>query len=137
MAKKKPNSKKIISGKLAFAILLIALGLVFNALKIGMNEFFSYNSVGNYLIYCGALIVFITSIRFFRTGEKLVDERAEKIGYYATRWTLSAAFLLGFILMIYDGIKPVSIRLSEFISYSICAVLLIYIICYRIVARRF
>ncbi len=134
-------SKKIITtkksiAKFIFAGILIISGILLNYFNLGKVEFFSYNSVGSYLIFCG-FIVLITSIMIiFTKKNKIYDERNEKISIRAMSWVWFFLFFGGFIIMIIDGISPINIRISEFISYSICALLLIYSVFYYIYSKR-
>lgn len=133
---KKVETKKIIFSKYIFALTIIVLGILLNLLKIGMNEMFSYSSVGNYLIYCGILITFLVSIRSFFKKEKIVDERAERIGYLSMVYVWWVIFLGGFLFIILDGIYHFKFSLGLFVSYAICVLLLVYIIAYKIIERR-
>ena len=132
---KKVITKKVAISKYAFAAFLIFLGVTFKILGIGNNEFFSFNSVAFYLIYVGFLMLFIVTITNFTKRNKIIDERMEKIGYKAYRWTFSIMFIAAFALMIYDGIQEIQIDLSNFISYVVCFILIIYVISYKILER--
>jgi hypothetical protein len=132
---KKIVSKKIIFSKYIFALVIILSGLILNFFKIGMNEMFSYSSVGNYLIYCGILLTFIVSITSFFKRDKIIDERAEKIGYKATAYVWWILFLGGFLLIIFDGIYHFQVSLGLFVSYTICLLLIVYVIAYKILER--
>lgn len=128
-------TKKVKIFKYAFAAFLILLGVTFKILGIGNRDFFSFNSVAFYLIYIGFLMLAIVTLTNFLKKDKIIDERMEKIGYKAYRTTFSVMFLAAFALMIYDGIKTVQVDLSNFVSYTVCFVLLVYVISYKLLER--
>ena len=137
MKSKSAYSKQRIIWRMGFGGLLIVVGLLFNYFGIGQSEFFSYNSVGGYLIFCGVLILAIAFMFSFSKKKKIIDERMEKIGYMASRMTFSITFILAFIVMIYDGISPITVSLGNFLAYSICVMLLVYLVSYKILERRY
>lgn len=132
---KKVITKKVAIFKYAFAAFLILLGVIFKVFGIGNKEFFSFNSVAFYLIYIGFLMLFIVAITNFTKRNKIIDERMEKLGYKAYRWTFSIMFIAAFALMIFDGITTIQIELSNFLSYAVCFILIVYVISYKILER--
>jgi len=128
-------TKKVVIFKYAFASFLILLGIIFKVFGIGNKEFFSFNGVAFYLIYIGFLMLFIVTITNFTKRDKIIDERMEKIGYKSYRWTFSIMFIAAFVLMVYDGIKTIQMELSNFISYAVCFILIVYVISYKILER--
>lgn len=137
MANKNAYSKERIIWRMGFGGLLILVGLLLNYFGLGKSEFFSYSSVGGYLIFCGILILAIAFMFSFSKKKKIIDERMEKIGHMASRITFSVTFILAFILMIIDGISPIIVSLSDFLAYSICVMLIIYFVSYKILERRY
>ncbi len=135
MTSKKVYTKKRMILKYSFGVLIILIGILLNYLNLG-QDFFSYKSVGNYLIAVGFLILFISTIFYITKKKKIIDERMEKIGYQSSRITFSFVFLIAFIIMIYDGIKEITISYQIFMSYFICITLIIYIVTYRILERK-
>jgi len=135
MTIRKYYTKKQLIPRYLFGAGLLVIGIVLNMLGIG-DEFFSYESVGNYLIFVGLLILFISTIFYVTKKKKVIDERMEKIGYKASRITFSIILLVAFLIMIIDGINKISIPYQLFMSYFICGILLVYIITYKIIERE-
>jgi len=75
--------------------------------------------------------------RISSNRERLIDERMEKIAYQASRITFLYVVLISFTVMIIDGIKQVSIPYSEFMSYFISSIVLIYLITYKTIEKRY
>ena len=63
------------NGQLIFAVIMLALGLVFEVNNVGDNTFFGYKSVGTYLIYVGLIGLIIAGHRYVKQTQKKVDER--------------------------------------------------------------
>jgi len=124
------------SAKVAFGVLLVASGTVLNLLGIGAREFFTYNSVGQYLVYCGFLLLGIILLKEVTGRKKQIDERMMYVGYRASYIALLSVMVLGFLLMIFDGITPIQEPLHLVISYFICAVLLVYVVAYNLLLLR-
>lgn len=122
--------------KYAFAVAVIFTGIVFQSNNIGTQNFQFYGSVGNWLISIGFIMLLVVTVRNFRKTKKVVDERMRYIADKANRITLSATFLLAFLIMIADGIHQITMPYHVFMSYFICAVLLIYIGSYKILLWR-
>ena len=133
---KKIVKKKSMICRYSFGALLLIVGIILNITDIGQSEFFSYNSVGSYLIFVGILVLILATIILFRKKKKIVDERAEKIASKAMAWVWYSIFLGGFIVMILDGIFHFNVVLSSFVSYAICMILLVYVIAYKIIERK-
>ena len=133
-------STKTASGPIALRYAMsagmIVAGLALNYLGIGASASgFIFGSVGNWLIYIGAVSAFVSAFAFFRKKGRMVDERMEKIGYKAHRLSISAFLLLAFLLMVVDGISPIALPYYLFISYMICAYLVLYFVAYKWVER--
>lgn len=133
--KHKFYTRKHMVWKYSFAVLAIITGMFLNYFNLG-REFFAYESVGNYLIWVGFLMLVITTIFYLVKREKVIDERMEKIGYKAFRVTFSAIILGAFILMLWDGIQKITLSYQLFMSYLICFILIIYIIAYKLIERK-
>ncbi len=134
-------SRKVISQKsiiirYIFAFIFLLVGFLFNFLNIGMTPFFNYGTVGSYLIFCGLLFIFVTTIMIFSKKDKIIDERNEKIGYKAMNWVWYTICIGGFIIMIIDGIFKINLSISYFVSYSICLLLIIYFIAYKFYNKK-
>ena len=133
---KKIVTKKSMICRYSFGAILVILGVVLNITGVGQGDFFSYNSVGSYLIFVGILVLILATMILFRMKKKIVDERAEKIASKAMAWVWYSIFLGGFVVMILDGIFHFNVILSSFVSYSICMILLVYVIAYKIIERK-
>ncbi|MDD3263828.1 MAG: DUF2178 domain-containing protein [Candidatus Nanoarchaeia archaeon] len=136
MASKKINSKRNLIIKSIFVLVFFITGILLNVFNIGKKDYFGYSSVGSYLIFCSFLLVFIIVLRYKIQKNKIIDERMEKIGYLASRATFSFIFIMGFILMILDGIYDFTWSYSTFISNSIMVILIFYLISYKLIERK-
>ncbi|MGV8151524.1 MAG: DUF2178 domain-containing protein [Candidatus Nanoarchaeia archaeon] len=134
---KKHTTKKTTLIKIMLGISLIVLGIVLNNYNIGGEDFFGYGSVGGYLIYVGILICILAIIMSYRNKNKIVDERMEKIAYKAMWITFLFIIILSFCIMIIDGINPINMKYSQFMSYFVCLIILFYAISYKILERKY
>jgi len=128
MTSKKVVTKKGMIYRIVFIAVLMAGGLLLNTFNIGKNELFGYSTVGNYLLYLGFVMILVTSMMYFTKREKIIDERIEMLRYKAGTLTFTVFIFVAFALIILDGIYPITMRYSMFISYAVCAVLLFYVI---------
>lgn len=53
----------------------------------------------------------------------------------ADRITFLCLFLVAFVIMIFDGIRPITTPYYLFMSYLVCGLLLVYISSYKILSR--
>ncbi len=119
-----------------FAVLLILAGLLTLHYNIG-NEFLGFSSVGTWLIYVGFIMLTVTTLQLVSKKKKIVDERMQFISSKALGITYLSVILIAFIVMIIDGIKPITIPYSYFMSYFACGIILIYAISYKILLRYY
>ena len=119
-----------------FATILIVAGIIINLILVP-KEFFGYNSVGTYLIFCGMLIMILALLRGFVLKPKKLDERMTYVALKSTRLTFVIFILSAFILMIIDGIKPIAIPYSIFMSYFVCFIILCNFIIYKIMLKYY
>lgn len=133
-AKKENSRRRNFIWRYIFAASIILLGIVLSYFKIG-NEFLGFSSVSLWLIYVGFIMIIIASLQALSKKKRIVDERMEFIAYKASRITFVGIILFSFIIMILDGIKPIVFPYSYFMSYFICATILLYIISYKILLR--
>ncbi|MBN1502284.1 hypothetical protein JW930_01965 [Candidatus Woesearchaeota archaeon] len=117
------------------SIAWMILGMLLNYFKLGRDDYSSFGSVGNWLIYIGFVGLIIATVRAFISKKKLVDERMHFVAAKANRMTFLALVTAAFIIMIIDGIKPITMPYHLFMSYLICSILLIYFVVYRILLR--
>jgi len=137
MASKKIVTKKGMILRVVFIAVLIISGLLLNFYNIGKNELFGYSTVGNYLIFIGFVMILATAMIYFTKREKIVDERIEMLRYKAGTLTFTVFIFVAFALIIWDGINPITMRYSMFISYAVCAILVFYVIAYKILERKY
>jgi len=137
MASKKVVTKKGMIYRIVFIVILMMMGLLLNHYNIGTNELFGYSTVGNYLIYISFVMILVTSLIYFTKREKIIDERIEMLRYKAGTLTFTVFIFIAFAIIILDGIQPITMRYSMFISYAICAVLVFYVIAYKILERKY
>ncbi len=128
------DNKKMLFWRYLFSATLILVGAILESYSIG-KEFLGFSSIGSWMIYVGFIMLAIITLRTFLKKEKIIDERMKFISQKASAFTFSLIIYFSFIIMILDGIKPLSIRLYLFMSYFICGVILVYAISYRILSR--
>jgi len=131
---KMKNEKKLIWGRYVFALILIALGLFLMHKNIG-QEFLGFESIGNWLIYVGFIMLAIITLQAISNKKKIVDERMESIAYKASRITFLLMIIAAFVIMVIDGIKTIQIPYHLFMSYAMAYMMLIYFVAYKIIER--
>jgi len=120
-----------------FAVSLIALGLLLNSYGIGiLNYNPTFGSVGTWLIFMGIVIMFSTTLRVVLRKKAVVDERAEFVSAKAMRITFLALIAGAFIIMLIDGIRPITLPYYLFLSYLLCALSLVYTAAYYVLLNR-
>ncbi|HOR88783.1 MAG: hypothetical protein APG08_01150 [Candidatus Methanofastidiosum methylothiophilum] len=137
MTSKKVVTKKSMIFRIVFITVLIVSGALLNQFNIGTNELFGYSTVGNYLIFIGFVMVLVTTITYFTKREKIIDERMEMLRNKTMTLTFTVFIFAAFALIIWDGIWPITMRYSIFISYAVCTMLLFYGIAYKVLERRY
>jgi len=137
MTSKKVVTKKSMIFRIVFIIFLIVSGALLNQFNVGTNELFGYSTVGNYLIFIGFVMVLVTTITYFTKREKIIDERMEMLRNKTMTLTFTVFIFAAFALIIWDGIWPITMRYSMFISYAVCTMLLFYVIAYKVLERRY
>ena len=119
-----------------FALALIVLGLLFNNYSIGVRDFVTFGSVGNWLIFIGVVVMLATTLRAILRKKEVIDERMEFVAAKAMRITFLALVAGAFIIMLIDGIMPITLPYFLFMSYLLCALILIYTITYKVLLGR-
>ncbi len=127
-------NKKSLIWRYSFAIILIILGIILSYLNIG-NEFLGFSSVGFWLIYVGFIALAVVTLQLTLNKKRIVDERMEFVAIKAARITFIGIILFAFVIMIIDGIRPINIAYSYFMSYLICGIVLLYLISYKILLK--
>ena len=79
----------------------------------------------------------VITLQMLFKKERIVDERMEFIASKASRVTFIGIILFAFLIMIIDGIKPIEIAYSYFMSYLICGIVLLYIVSYKILSNKY
>jgi len=129
----KINTKNKIS--YAFGIAMLVIGILLNHFGIGTNGFMEFSSLGNFLVYVGFISLLITSVRVISKKERKVDERMMAAALQAGRITILAIIITAFVIMIADGISPINIPYSTFMSYAVCFVVLANLVAYRLLLK--
>jgi len=129
----KKNKKQFV-WRYGFALIVILSGLLLTYFNIG-NEFLGFSSVGTWLLYVGFLMIAIVTLQTLSNKKRIIDERMEYIASKSGRITFLVIILTSFAIMIIDGIKPITISYSYFMSYFICGIVLVYLISYKILLR--
>jgi uncharacterized membrane protein len=137
MTSKKVVTKKSMIYRVVFIAVLMVVGIALNHYNVGTNELFGYSTVGNYLIYIGFVMILVTSLIYFTKREKIIDERIEMLRYKAGTLTFTVFIFVAFAIIILDGISPITMRYSLFISYAVCAILVFHVIAYKILERKY
>ncbi len=130
------KSKKELIWRFSFSISLIILGLLLEINNIS-REFLGFNSIGNWLIYVGFIILAITTINLIFKKERKVDERMQFIGMKSGRITFLVIILISFFIMIFDCIKEITTPYYLFMSYWISGIVLVYFISYKILEKKY
>lgn len=138
--RKMKNNKKIkgkhIVARGLFALTIIISGIILEFFNIG-NEFLGFESVGLWLLYVGFVMLALITINAMNKKERIVDERMEVIGHQASKLTFLFIIIGAFIVMIWDGINPIEIAYSMFMSYVIVLIVIVYIISYKIIEKKY
>jgi hypothetical protein len=129
------KNKTRLGLKYGFAVFLIIAGLILMYLKIG-EEFLGFSSVGSWLIYVGFVMLAIITLQLISNKKRIVDERMEFVATKAARITFLALIIFAFLIMIIDGIKPITMPYSYFMSYLISGIVFIYFISYQVLLKR-
>ena len=94
---KQINTKKTFKFKSIWAIGLIIIGILLSLFEIGIEGFLGFPSIGIFLIYIGIIGMVIALIPMISNKKKIIDERAEHIGYKASRVTTIALIITLFL----------------------------------------
>lgn len=81
-------------------------------------------------------MVLVTTITYFTKREKIIDERMEVLRNKTMTLTFTVFIFATFALIIWDGIWPITMRYSMFISYAVCTMLLFYGIAYKVLEGK-
>ena len=133
MENEKRKNKKVWS--YFFGITLIFLGLILNIFGVGQKEFLGYTTVPMYMIFVGIIAIAVGVINSVFNKNRVVDERMLLVASKANRIVFLILILVAFIVMIADGITPVTIPYSIFMSYFICGIVLVYAVSYNIILK--
>lgn len=128
------DKKKRFVWRYIFSAIIILVGASLESYSIG-KEFLGFSTIGSWMIYVGFIMLAVIALQAFLKKEKIVDERMKFISQKASALTFSLIVYFSFMIMIIDGINPLSIRYSLFMSYFICVIILVYAISYKIISR--
>lgn len=130
----KNKIKKQHVGRYIFALAIILIGIVLEVYNIG-NEFFSFQSVGLWMIYVGFVMLVVITLQLIVNKKRVIDERMTWIAFKSSRITFVLLILGAFIIMIADGIKTITIPYHLFMGYAVAYMVLVYFISYKILER--
>jgi len=77
----------------------------------------------------------VITLQVISKKKRLVDERMEFVASKASRITFIIIILAAFIIMVIDGLKPIVVPYSYFMSYFICGIVLANLVSYKILLR--
>jgi uncharacterized membrane protein len=126
--------KKQLWGRYSFALILIVLGIFFMYQNIG-TEFLGFDSLGNWLVYVGFVMIAIITLQAISNKKRIVDERMKAIAFKASRLTFVLMIFAAFTIMIIDGIKTITIPYHLFMSYAMAYMMLVYFVSYKILEK--
>jgi L-asparagine transporter-like permease len=133
---KKIDTKKGIKTKYAVALAIIIIGILITIFNVGESEFAGFPSLGTWIIFTGAIIAAITTMKLSSKKERIIDERMEHIGYKASRVTTLMLILTLFSTMILDGIYTLTIPYHIYASFLVCFYIAVYVISYKVIERN-
>lgn len=128
------DTTKIVM-KYSFGTILIIMGIFLELFGLGNKAFLGFESISDYLIYVGFISIIIVTISSFFKKKTIVDERMISVSDKANRIVFLSIILIGFTMMIIDGIKPITLPYSLSMSYLVCATMFIRVISYRILLK--
>lgn len=129
------EKKTRIVVKAVWVLGLILGGLLLNHFQVGMNPFAGFGSLGTYLIYIGFFGILVIGLSELVRKRKVVDERMEFVAAKALRFTFLFVVVVSFIVIILDGIQPITLPYHLFASYLVCGMILAYFVSYKILLR--
>ncbi len=130
------KNKTRITLMYSLALAWLTLGLLLNHFNIGSSDFQIYGSVGTWLIYMGFIGIIIATVRLVvHKKERVIDERMEFVAAKSLRFIFLCFFILAFVIMIVDGIRPITTPYHLLMSYLVCIMLVIYVATYKILLR--
>lgn len=129
------NGRRIM--KYGFASALIMLGLTLNYFNLGTQGFTVYGSVGSYLAYVGFMGMIVATLTEMWRKDKIVDERMQFVATKALRSTFLCLILASFVIIVVDGISPITMPYHVFMSYLVAGMLAAYYISYQVLLRRY
>ncbi len=132
--KKSPKTRLI--ARYGFSVAVILAGLILNYLEVG-SEFLGFSSIGSWLVYVGFIMMAIITLQLISKKKRITDERSEFVASKAARISFVAIILFAFVVMILDGIKPIQVSYSYFMSSMVCGIILVYLVSYKILNRKY
>ncbi|MBN2142333.1 DUF2178 domain-containing protein [Candidatus Woesearchaeota archaeon] len=117
--------------KYGFGIAVILLGAILNLTTAGQGEFLGFGTVGNWLVYVGFISMAIVTLQAMSSKKRVVDERMLHVAAKANRVTFLAVLILAFVIMIIDGLRPITMAYHMFMSYLVCYMMIVYFISYK------
>ena len=134
MVTKKHNYDKKVVWRYGFALAVIIAGLLLSFFDVG-NEFLGFSSVGMWLTYVGFIMVAVITLQSFFKKKRVVDERMMFVATKASRITFLGIILFSFIIMVFDGIRAITVPYSYFMSYFLSGMVLLYLVSYNVLLK--
>lgn len=130
--KAKISSREI--AKYVFVLFVMIAGIILDYFNLG-KEFLGFDSVGSWLVYISLVMIAIITLQLFLNKKKVVDERMIFIANKAMRIAFLALVVFAFLIMIFDGIKTITIPYHLFMAYLVSGLMIVYFISYKILLR--
>lgn len=127
--------KKVLRYKTGIAMVLIILGIVLNLFNIGVSNL-NFFSLGSCFIYIGFITILLATSLFAFKRECVIDERNVHVGNISMKIAFMSYVLFSFLFIILDSIFFINIKLSQFLSFFLCLIIIIYWIAYKIIEKR-
>ncbi len=121
--------------KYSFGIVAIVLGVVLNHFDVGTASFAGFGSVGTWLICIGFLSLIISTFAVVVQKKRVVDERMLFVAAKANRIVFLSLVIIAFIVIVIDGIRPITMPYYLFMSYLVCVLMLVYFVSYKLLLR--
>ena len=78
----------------------------------------------------------ITLIPMISNKKRIIDERAEQIGYKASRVTTIALIMALFLTVVIDGINTITVPYYLYASFLTCFYVTCYLLSYKIIELK-
>ena len=122
--------------KSIWGIALIIIGIILSVMGVGVDGFIGFPSIGIFLMYIGIIALVLSLITLKSNKIRIIDERAEYIGYMASRVTTLILITSLFVTMVIDGVSKITVPYYLYASFLICFYVLCYLISYKLIELK-